>query len=190
MDNLTHFRNLINLFEARNPGIEYHDETDGKKVIAKLYSYNSQSYTKLAQKLQKIDNLEAEIKAIKLEVQGEAKENINDLFDAEDAVRTRVVETISFIFTLTKDPKETVSPKYKDILAELETHLTPELIVVLEKLKKQMVNVTQKSPGLSVKSLKESVSNIFNKIKNAIFNWGTKYDQKLNALKIAASTIQ
>ena len=187
MDTL-HLRKLINLFEARNPELDYQD-IDAGKVVARLKSYKSQSYTKLAQKIGRIEALEAKIKQLKAEVKSETKENIHDLFDAEDAVRTRVVETLSFIFTLTKDPKPTETPKYKDILNELEQHLTPELISVLEKLKSQMITVTQKSPALKVEPIKEGIGSIFSKIKNAIFGWAKNYDQKLDSLKAKAGVL-
>jgi uncharacterized protein (UPF0335 family) len=182
----TDFRKLLNLFEARNPNLEYEDEPNGKKVIARLKSYNSQIYTKLAQKLARIDELESEVKYLKAAVKDEAKENVSDLFDAEDAVRTRVVETLSFIFALTKDPEETRTPKYKDILTELEKHLTPELIVVLEGLKKQMVTVTQKSPAMSVTPIKEAVGDVFSRLKQTILGWAKDYDRQLDALKAEA----
>jgi hypothetical protein len=176
------FRELINLFDSRRPDLEYKDST--KEVVAVLKSYNSQSYTKLAQKVERISALEAEVKQLKEEVKAETRENIADLFDAEDAVRTRVVETVSFILTLSKDPAPTVTPKYKDILEALSSQLTPELITVLEELKQQMVTVTNKSPSLKVKSINEGkVGQLFAHLKNLIFNWGQRYDQKLDRLK-------
>ena len=45
--------------EARYPDLEYQDNE--QQVIAVLKSYNSQVYTKLAQKVERIDQLEAEI---------------------------------------------------------------------------------------------------------------------------------
>lgn len=176
------FRQLINLCEARNPDLEYEDLED--RVIAKLYSYNSQSYTKLAQKVERIEQLEAEVKQLKEEVKQSTRENIADLFAAEDAVKTRVVETLSFILTLSKDPAPTVSPKYKDILEALSTQLTPELIIVLENLKKQMVTVTQKAPALRIKpQVDEGLGSIFAKFKEKVFGWANRYDQKLENLK-------
>lgn len=183
--NSTQFRNLLNILEARIPDVKYMD-VDTDKVVAQLQSYNSQVYTKLANKLLRLEELENEIKTIKEELKSETKENIHDLFDAEDAARTRVIETISFIFTLSKDPKATESPKYKEILSELEKHLTPELILVLESLKKQLVTVTQKSPSLRVRSLKEDIESIFARFKDTIMSWATQYDKKLDALKVAA----
>lgn len=171
--------------EARLPDVEYQD-TD-KQAVAVLQSYKSQTYTKLAQKVERISVLESELKALKEEVKQETRENVTDLFDAEDAVRTRVVQTVSFILTLSKDPKATETPKYKDILEALTEHLTPELITVLEGLKKQMVTVTQKSPSLKIEPIAEGVlGNLFARIKEFVFKWANKYDQKLAALKAQA----
>lgn len=175
-------RNIINLLEGRRPDLEYKDSE--KEVIAKLASYDSQSYTKLAQKVERIRILKEEMKRLEEEVKQETRDNIGDLFDAEDAVKTRIVETMSFILTLSKDPKATETPKYKEILNELTNHLTPELIEVLEGLKKQMVTITQKSPSLSIKPISEGfVGSLFARMKNAVLNWGQRYDQKLDKLK-------
>jgi len=180
--NANNFRTLINLFETRLTGVEY-QETE-KQVIAVLKSYNSQVYTKLAQKVERIAVLEAEIKQLKDEVKQSTREDIADLFDAEDAAKTRIVETLSFILQISKDPEPTVAPKYKDILEELSTKLTPELITVLEHLKQTMVTVTQKAPGLKIKPLDESrVGELYAELKNVIVNWGKQYDQELAALQ-------
>jgi uncharacterized protein (UPF0335 family) len=173
--------------------IQYSDE-DTSKVVAKLYSYNSQIYTKLAQKVQRIEQLEAEMKQLKEEVKASTRGDVADLFDAEDAVKTRVVETVSFIIQLSKDPKETVSPKYKDILEALSTHMTPELITMMESLKKQMVTVTQKSPSLKITPKEEPVTPLsegrlgdwLSRFKSFVANWGASYDAKLARLKQAA----
>lgn len=190
--NSNQFRKLINLFEARVPGLDYQDESD--KVIVNLKSYNSQSYTKLAQKIENLKKLEAEVKQLKEEVVQMGRENVNDLFDASDAIHTRVVETVSFIFQLSKDPKATVAPKYKDILEELSKHLTPELTAMLIQLKDKMVTVTQKQPSLTMKNKNESLEegiaefgqNIITKLKafkQHVLNWGQNYDNRLAQLK-------
>lgn len=181
MNDSAQIRKYITLLESRNPDLEYEDEKD--TVIARLYSYESQSYTKLAQKLERISQLEDEIKALKNEVKIETKERIQDLFEAEDAAKTRVVETVSFIFTMTKDPKATVSPKYKEILQELEKSLTPELILVLNTLKETMITVTQKSPGLKVNVKEDQSESKLSKLKDMVLRWATTYDQKLDRLE-------
>jgi len=188
-------KKLMMICEARNPDFDY-DESNAGKVIVQLKSYNSQSYTKLAQKIEKVKALEAEVKQLKLDIVQEGRENVNDLFDASDAVNTRVVETVSFIYQLTKDPKPTEAPKYKDILEALTTHLTPELIVVLTQLKAKMVTVTQKQPALSLtdkNAVGESIGdmgrgivNAFRAFKKHVQRWAYNYDEYLAKLKLEA----
>lgn len=173
--NTEQFRKLINLVESRDPTIEY--EPRGKEIVAKLRSHKSGVYTRLANNIEQIEQHEFEIKRLKEIVKQDTRENIADLFDASDAVHTRVVETMSVVFTLSKDPEATVSPKYKDILEELSTHLTPELLAVLNKLKEKMVTVTQKQPSLKIKKLDEG------ELTNAVLNWAEGYDQRLDAIK-------
>jgi uncharacterized protein (UPF0335 family) len=185
--NTTQLRHYINLLEARDPAIKYQDSE--QEVVAMLRGSDSQVYTKLAQKVNRIEQLEEEIKALKEEVKQVSRENIADLFDADDAIKARVVQTMSFILTLSKDPKATVTPKYKDILEALSTQLTPELIIVLENLKKQMVTVTQKSPSLRItRNVDEgSIGDLFARFKQKVFGWATSYDQKLSILQHAAA---
>ena len=187
----TKFKSLINLFESRNPELEY-QQLEGE-VIATLKSYNSQVYTKLAQKVERISQLEVEVKALKEEVKQETRENITDLFDAADAVNTRVVDTVSFILTLSKDPKATEAPKYKDILEALTEHLTPVLFAVLEQHKKTMITVTQKAPALRIRSKEEQlkeedsmIARFVDQLKGLVARWAGGYDRKLNMLKQAA----
>lgn len=171
-------------------------EIGADKVIATLKSYNSQVYTKLAQKLQRIEELEAEVKKLKEETKEAVRGDVADLFGACDNVRTRVIETNQFIFQMTKDPKATEAPKYKDILEELSKSLTPQLTVVLEGLKKTMVTVTQKSAALKLtqKTTEESVNEgIMDTISGYLATfvgkvkaWASKYDGKLAALKAQA----
>lgn len=176
--------------EIRIPDVDYEEKTD--RVIANLRSYNSQVYTKLAQKVERISLLEAEIKQLKVEVKQSAREDVAEIFSIDDAVKTRVVETMSFILTLSKDPVATKSPKYKDILEALSEHFTPELTKMLENLKESMVTVVQKEPSLTVKSKTVSESRFtswLHKFKNFVLNWGQGYDQRLAQLKQSASML-
>lgn len=190
--NSADFRKLINLFDARIPGnadIEYQDTAD--KVVALLKSYPSGVYTKLGQKVERIKELQEEISTLEKEIKRSTREDVAELFDAEDVVKTRVIETLQFIFTLSKDPKPTVSPQYKNILEELTKHLTPELIMVLEEIKSKMVTVTEKSPSLKVARRDTELSeNILSKFKDIIFGWARKYDAKLNNLKSDMSAVK
>jgi hypothetical protein len=174
--------------------VTYEDIAD--KVVAQLKSYNSATYTRLATRVEKLTQLEAEIKAIKSEVKTLVKENIADLFAADDAVKTRVVDTVSFIMTLSKDPKPTESYQYAKIVEALSEHLTPELIVLLNDIKSKFKTVTQKEPSLKIQKKQDLTEALLNKMKqyfrkfrNFIDNWAAKYDKKLLDLKIMAQSV-
>lgn len=166
-------------------------EYDADKVIADLTSHDSMVYTKLAQKVKRIEELETEIKSLKLEVKSDTRVHVADLFKAEDVTRTRVINTISFIMTLSKDPKPTESVQYAKVVAELEKRLTPELIAVLESLKEQFKTITQKEPSLKITprdQIKEAdstdqLSAYGEKLLSFINGWASGYDDKLDALK-------
>lgn len=178
-----------------NQNISY--TVEPSKVVAHLQSYNSAIYTNLAKKVNQVSELEKQVKQLKEEIKQEGREHVADLFSAEDTVNTRVVETVSFIFTLTKDPKATTTFKYAEIIKELETKLTPELITVLEELKAKYQSTTQKVAALSIKA-NESVINegvwdtlraYFVKFKDAINKWANTYDSTLHDLKAKAERI-
>ena len=209
MTDATNIRKFLTLLEAgdskyTNPkasaDISFStEETGGKitKVVATLRSYDSGRYTKLGRNLLRIEQAEKDIKVLKEETKAEARELVADLFNAEDAAMTRVVDTVSFLFEMTKDPKPTETYKYAKILEELETHMTPELLTVLETLKEKHKSVTAKAPALKAKdkeaateSLNEGMfdklKGFFSKLYQEIKAWGVKYDSQLDALKSEA----
>lgn len=166
-------------------------EYNADKVIADLTSHDSMVYTKLAQKVKRIEELESEIKQLKLDVKSDTRVHVADLFKAEDVVRTRVINTISFMLTLSKDPKPTETVQYAKVIAELEKSLTPELITLLESLKKQFKTVTQKEPSLKITprdQVKENessdpIKSYGEKLLSFVSGWASGYDDKLDALK-------
>lgn len=178
---------------AVHPDISMASTTNAKgdsKVVATLKSYNSQSYTKLAQKIQRIETLEEEVKLLKAQVKTAAREDIADLFGADDIVSTRVVETVSFILTLSKNPKETETIKYASVIAELTKSLTPDLIVALDALKAKYTTFTQKEPSLKLQAREslgegvwDQVKGVLALFKQAITSWASKFDSKLASLK-------
>jgi uncharacterized protein (UPF0335 family) len=184
---------LQNLFESQRPvntNISFEDSAE--KVIATLKSYNSAEYTRLANRVEEVSRLEAEIKQIKEEVKGMVREHVAALFAADDAAKTRVVDTVSFIMTMSKDPKATESYQYAKVLEELTNHLTPELITVLSEIKSRFKTITQKEPSLKIArkekpELDEGFLSAFRahygKFLRTIMDWGKKYDSKLENLK-------
>ena len=169
--------------------LEYHKSK--AKVIAFLHGRHSEEYTKLANKLEEISDLEAEIKRLKAEMKDEVKEKISDLFEAEDVIYTRVVETVSVIFTMSKDPKPTRSVAYAKVFDAFTEHLTPELIEMLESLKEQYTSQPrQRPPSLKFTRKDEFLDTNMMMIRNAvanfkrrIINWAKGYDKKLSNVK-------
>ena len=158
------------------------------KAIINLRGRDSEKYTKLANRIEQLQELETEIKDIKKAIKSETKELIGDLFEAEDTVFTRVVETVSVVFTMSKDPKPTESVSYAKVLTALTEHLTPELIEKLEELKKAYTSTSQREPSLSIKrefvdNSQQQLLNYCYTIKQNFQYWAQAYDRKLNQIK-------
>ena len=187
---MENIRKFINIVSEETPfdDVDYNRGPD--KVTATVSSHNSAVYTKLAQKVLRMEELEKEIKQLRSEVKEDVRIYVADLFEAEDNVRTRVVDTIKFILTLSKNPKETETVQYAKVLKELEKHLTPNLLHMLMNIKAQFTSIVQKSPSLKIASKDESINEgvsdnlkaYTRKFLQFIQNWGEKYDRKLSAL--------
>jgi hypothetical protein len=213
MTDANNMRGYLRLFEAAAPDyvgpkasgiVSYSaEQTKGQitKITATLKSYDSGRYTKLGRNLLRIDQLNEEIKTLQSETKQEARELVADLFHAEDAASTRVVDTVSFMFNMSKDPAAVGSTSYSKVLKELETHLTPELLKILEDLKaKHTSEPVQKAASLKAtdkavqteesinEGLGDKLRGFFGKLLNQINNWGKSYDAKLNALKAELGT--
>jgi DNA-binding ferritin-like protein (Dps family) len=207
MSDANNIRRYLTLMEASDPvyvgpntspEIRYQaDVVGGKitKITAFLSSYLSGKYTKLGRDLQKIEALEKDIKALKEQTKEQTKELIGDLYHAEDAVATRVVDTVGFIFEMSKDPKETETFKYAKILEELQGHFTPELLTMYESLKAKHRSTVQKAPSLKTtdkavateeginEGVGDQLKNFFSKLLGQVKKWGAGYDKKLAGLK-------
>lgn len=157
------------------------------KITAYLTSHYSGRYTKLGRNLKRIEFLESRIKKLKEETKAETKELLADVFHAEDAVATRVVETVGFVFELSKQPKDRETVKYKEVLDKLQEHMTPELIDIMQALIKEHTSSTKMSPTLKAydkrQEYAESAEAPGMDIAQEINQWGANYDHKLDQLK-------
>jgi hypothetical protein len=212
MTDANNMRGWLKLFEAAAPDyvgpkasdtVTYAaEQTKGQitKVTAFLKSYDSARYTNLGRNLLKIETLTEEIKILQQETKQEARELVADLFNAEDAAVTRVVDTVGFVFHMSKDPAPTASVSYAKVLKELEEHLTPELLNVLETLKAKhtsapvqkaaSLKATDKAAPKTEESINEGLGDMaakltgfFKKLYQDIKGWGVSYDSKLDHLK-------
>jgi hypothetical protein len=217
MTDANKMRGYLKLFEAEAPDyvgpkasdtVSYSaEQTKGKlsKITAFLKSYDSGRYTKLGRNLLRITELTKEIKTLQDETKQEARELVADLFHAEDAACTRVVDTMGFVFHMSKDPEAVGSVSYSKVLKELESHLSPELLNVLETLKAKhtsepvqkaaSLKATDKnapksveteesiSEGILAEGMFDKLKGFFKKVYQEVKAWGVGYDSKLDALK-------
>lgn len=192
--------------KIQHPDVEYSavgkkDEVD--KVIAVLRGGKSAEYTRMGTNFNKIKQLEAEIANLREEMDADLRAAVAGVFNPEDAVYTRVIETASFVFEISKDPKAAETVQYSKVLAELATQLTPDLVTALEVIKAKYTtqqkakpaaikSVTDKRVKPKEESIQEGVleegwieqfkaawTGFVNKVKG----WCSRYDQRLAALK-------
>jgi hypothetical protein len=184
-----------------NPEVAYDSESKGgeiTKVIARLQANWSGKYTKLGRNLLRIERINARIEQLKEEVKQDTRGMIADLFHADDACRTREVETVSFLFKITADPKAAETYKYKEVLEALEQHLTPELRKKKEELMAQFKQINKPKPASirvatdkAEESLEEaglgdmwkSIKAACRKFYSTMLAWGSNYDAELDMLK-------
>lgn len=188
-----------------HPEVSYSaEEKKGEitKVVATLNGYQSGKYTKMGRNLLRISRINEKIEKLKEQIKQETRESIAELFHAEDAARTRVIDTVGFIFTMTKDPEPSNTVKYAKVLEELEQHLTPELVTVMEAIKAKYTTTVHKEPALiKVKDKKEvaeegidlsegvwdQLKAFVGKFAQKIMSWASSYDRRLDKLKRIAN---
>jgi hypothetical protein len=183
--------------EARRSELTYtQKEVAGKvdRVIVQLEGRQSEAFTKLAKNFKRtkthIERLEKVMESLNKEV----KDKAIDLFNAEDEIATRVVDTVSIGITISKLPevKDVVKTDWERIAKELAS-LTPELDAKLKELTKKFTTVKagiQKGVSLRVDLKEGKISDIFDKLKNmfksfleSVKSWGDSYDSKLDKIK-------
>jgi len=197
-------RNSLNILEKdeyqgpykNNPNVSYDTERkkgEITKVTANLKGNIGEKYIELGKKISRMKTLKKDITMLESEIKQEGRESIRDLFKAGDEIFTRVVETTNFTLQLNKTPGPTEVVKYAEVLKELESQLTPELIKVLENIKAKFTSIIQKEAALTYDIKNENFNlteSMWDRLKDfctlylsKIQNWGEKYDDKLQNLK-------
>lgn len=205
----TTFKETIVLSEARNPDLTYSEKVVKNKIDRVTVELTGNPSGVMSRLTSRYDRLDKAIKTMTVkrnEMNEQIKENITELFEAEDIVLTRVVETVSFTLTLSKlvkaseqNPKTTVD--YEAIAKELAKLIPEELQAQVEAITKMYTEVTlasDKSPALRIKNkndkldegLMDSIKGLANKVvkwAKSMASWAVGYDKKLAALKARAS---
>jgi len=147
---------LNELFEARqtHPEIEYKEKkVKGvlDRVIALLSGNKSGAFTRIAQRYKRIDRLQKLMKEERDALNKEIKAKIRPLFDVQDEIYTRIIETASLTITLSRAQSGT--NEYLDIesyVEELEK-LMPGMEKQIEALRKQFTIVEEFEKDESVR---------------------------------------
>lgn len=209
MDKTT-FRETLVLSEARRENLKYTEKVVKNKidrVIAEVSGNESGVLTRLAARYERLEKAIKRMGEKRSEINEQLKDKVTDLFNAEDIVFTRVVETTSFTMTLSKlvkgadqDPKTVVN--YEEIAKELAKLIPDELQAKVDEITALYTQVSiaaDKSPALRIKgkvdeSLNEGVLDIIKgvaaklmKFAKSAASWAVGYDKKLAALKLKAA---
>ena len=204
-------RKLMMIAEGRqtdNPDVSYELSGTTKKntlagifakIAATVKGRTSEQYTKLAKKFMEIDVLTKQLGEMRDAANEEAKDMIEQLFDAEDAVYTRYIDTVSLAITMSKD-QEATSSESSDLnvngfLEELMTLVGNDLQPAVEKLLVQHTKITTKTRAgqrgrVSVKlptpiqesEMTDKIVNYANVFAGKVMNFLGRYDKKLAAI--------
>ena len=156
------FKQTIVLAEARREDLKYSEKVVKNKVdrvTVELEGNDSGIMTKLAARWARLDKAIRTMSTKRDEVHEKLKSGVTDLFNAEDVVLTRVVETASFVMTLSKlvkssDQDSKVVVNYQAIAEDLAKLIPEELqpqVDAIVKLYTEVKIAAEKAPALRVK---------------------------------------
>ena len=167
------------------------------RVIVSLEGRESAVWTRMANRYRKIKNLIESLSKKRDELNVQLKDELVQIFDAEDEVLTRVVETVSMTVTLGKKETRTSAAKFhtkpflKDLysLAEELSNTLPELAEKIREIEEKHTELgkpVEVSPKLGVKlkdSVNEGIADQVMKFARTFGNWLLSFDRKLNSIK-------
>lgn len=185
------------LSEVRKPDIDYNekfvdDQLD--KVVAVLEGKQGSYTTRLARKYQEVNEEYKRLKDERKDLREDVLKHAESLFDAEDEVATRIIETVGLTLQLDKPVSYEREDFDKEGFLEELMDLVPELEDKIEELIEKYTEVKQiqRSSRVRVKEedLSDKVQKIWNKVSSALYNfwqkirnWGENYDQKLEKVR-------
>lgn len=197
---LAEFLIINQINESRRSDLSYLEKKvkgEIDRVTVELTGHESGVFTKLADKYASLEKAIKALSAQREELNAAIKEKSEDFFAPEDVVYTRVIDTISFTYTLSKryTPADKTTIDYAKIVDELVKLIPDELQAKVEEITAAYTKIipgVEKSPALTVKAkvtegiIDELSTNIKHLIKRTIKNitgWARSYDKKLNTLK-------
>lgn len=199
-------RKLINLVEgkASNPDVDYAyagktkkatDAGDYTQITATVTGSKSAVFTKLSKQYKVMDMIEKRLTERRKEWNEKVKSRVEDLFDAEDELLTRYVDTVSMALTLSKDTlpstTETETLDVEGFLNALYGLIDDTLVPKVKELEQAYTKIEEKTTpgrrgGLRAKmkeSANEDVSSIASTFKHEADVVVADFDAKLAELK-------
>jgi hypothetical protein len=182
---------ILDLFEARDKKKTYDLlEIKGQveRVTVRLEGSESAAFTKMAREYKKIDVELKKLQTQRDKLNAKAKEAIQNYFDAEDIIYTRVIETVSMSLSMSKHGKAGTKTDNDKVVEEL-IKIMPELAGKIAELQKKFESeVKGRAPSLTVTTnIDEGVKDIVKRIAafiKGLTDWGTRYDAKLAKIKM------
>jgi hypothetical protein len=185
------------LKEGRSEDLPYTEKSvKGKldKVIVELKGNQSGKFTKLAKRYQELKEATDELEKKQKEFNAEIKKEALDLFDAQDEVMTRVVETVSMTIQLSKKTEVTTSKVDIDAIIAGLSLLVPELTDQINVLVEANTKVSKsvRSPALKVAlkegildNIKDWISGVF----DSVMLWTKNFDRKKDKLQVQIDSL-
>ena len=193
---------VAELFEERKSGIVYVEKkVKGQldRVTAELKGHPSSVWTKLTQEYVALEAAVSALSEQRNEINARLKDKAAELFDAEDMVLTRVVETCQLTITLSKKTRKEASEKVDAeavVKALREMDLVPELKALIDDLVKANTKLIEASDVPEKLTVKVTEGLTWNKVVQFIGKVVSKVmtrlkgvDADINELKDAVAAL-
>lgn len=192
MSHLT-FKEHLFLYEARQAGVKYTEkQVKGAldRVTATLAGSDAANMTKLAKRYARLEASMAAMKEKHAELNTRLKDEVADLFEAEEVVLTRVVETAQFTLTMAKEIKkdDTQEIDYASIVTALSALISDDLQPAVDRIVQKFTKVVPAKPAIkrlsvSKEVVKEGILDTIASFLKSMVSWAARYDSKLDRLK-------
>lgn len=178
----------------RNKEFDYNSVTkDDKvdKVIVVLKGSKSKKATALAKQFDEVNKKKKEIIGMENKLKEDMKQLASDLFNINDSVYTRVLETASVVITATKmSTRENFdSEKFLEKISKEFPKLVAKFNEIADECKK-ITNVDSNIKVTMKEGIGDSIKSVYNKLKaqitkivDSIKSYLDNYDDKLNDWK-------
>jgi transposase len=192
------------LNENRSTDIEYlvkEAKNGGGKVIAELHKQKSGYVNRIVSQYEEIVTELNKLKILKESIDPQIKQYISEIFNDEDKLYTRVIETNRMLITLSKE-SERKDFKMDTFLEQLDkSELTKDMIESVKKMIDTSYKITKVAPSLKGELKKKNEANVVSKlidwvkgfihgVNNFINHKSTEMEKKIQMLNKFAKQLE